>query len=569
MKVLPAALRDRFLILFAIIFVLGGAAGYSVFVWYNDEIVRTLGRRFAERNALYEKSKLLRLLVREVTLAQKLASSPLLKAWIGKESDRNARVQAIAEMEDYRRLFRSRSTFIALAGSGNYYYSDDKGERDATTPRYTLSPSIAKDRWFYQTLRDVPELQLNVDTDRHLHVTRVWINAVLRDENNQAVAVGGSGVDLGDFIANVVSSHQPGVTNVLLDADGAIQAHQNVSMIDFASIRKTSLKEEQSTLFNLLERDADRRELKAAMDALIAGRNEVDTLELTVQGRRQMTGITWVPEVRWFVVTLTNPEAVAGNAVFPGAGVALVIALAGAALIAVLIFQHSVLRRLSRLDAAARALATGGTDIRLNDSSPDELGRLARNFSDMAQKIVSHTTDLERQVAERTAKLEAMAQTDFLTQLLNRRGMVARLDADRNRESRQRGKIALLLADIDNFKNINDRYGHAVGDQVIVAVAGVLRGNVRDYDACARWGGEEFLIGMSGLTDDAELQAALDKLLLAVRSLRIEGVAEGLTVSVGAVLAAPEESLDSMLLRADGALYAAKHGGRDRSVIAA
>ncbi len=187
------SLRSRFLILFILIFLAGSAASYFVMAWFTRDIVDTLGGWFAEKSVLYEKSRVLQLLLREITLTQKMASSPLLKAWVKNESDPRARARAIAELEDFRHFFRSKSYFFAIARSGNYYFNDEKGDYDLDRPRYTLSESIAKDGWFYATLRQVPDYDLNVDTDRHLKVTKVWINTVLKDRG-EPLAVIGTGV---------------------------------------------------------------------------------------------------------------------------------------------------------------------------------------------------------------------------------------------------------------------------------------------------------------------------------------------------------------------------------------
>src|SRR5690349_18256061 len=100
------SLRYRFLTLFVVIFLGGAAASYGVIAWYTQEIVQTLSGWFAEKNVQYEKSKVLQLLLREVVLTQKMASSPTLKAWVRAEADARARAGAIAELEDFRALFR-------------------------------------------------------------------------------------------------------------------------------------------------------------------------------------------------------------------------------------------------------------------------------------------------------------------------------------------------------------------------------------------------------------------------------------------------------------------------------
>jgi diguanylate cyclase (GGDEF)-like protein len=563
-------LHSRFLLLFGTIFVLGGAAGYQFFVWYSDEVVSVLGQRFAERNVLYEKSKILAIVTREVTLAQKMSSSPVLRDWVADEGDLLKRQRAVAELEDYRSFFRSRSYFFALADSGNYYFNDDKGGHALDRPRYTLSREVQKDGWFYVTLDKVKDTQLNVDTDRHLGLTKVWINSVVRDGQGKAVAVTGSGVDLSDFIRSAVSSELGGATNILIDRNAAIQAHQDVSVIDFASVRKAAGKESQSTLFDLLDRPDEVETLRRAMASLVAGKSEVQTLELRVQGRRQLTGLVWVPEIQWFVLTMTEPGAGNTSSALPAATLFLVVMLGIVLLGAAVILERSVVRRLARLDLAARALTDGKARPGLVDNSPDEIGLLTRTFNSMAERIASHTEELERQVAERTATLEEMAHSDFLTGLLNRRGIVLRMETERKRLARSGGKMGVLIIDLDLFKRINDTWGHVVGDGALVEVARVLKGSVRAYDGVARWGGEEFLVGMFDLGSFAELEAVADNLLKAVRqaSLDCNGVEVRLTYSIGGVLADATASLDEIIKQADDALYRAKNEGRDRAVLA-
>lgn len=563
------SLRNRFLIVFLLIFLGGASAGYGVISWFSQDVVRTLSGWFAEKNVLYEKSKVLQLMLREVVLAQKMASSPVLKAWVRNETDPQARARAIAELEDYRVFFRSRSYFFAIAGSGHYYFNDDAGNHDPQKPRYALSRSIAKDGWFYETLRHVGDYQLNVDTDRHLQITRVWINTVLRVEGRPAAVIG-TGVDLTDFITSVVGNTQPGVTNLLLDRNGAIQAHQDVSKIDFASIAKASRNEQQSTIFDMLPDAGDRVGLASAFETLAAGSGDTQVLRLAIQGQERVAGVTYLPEIKWFLVTLTHPEAAESRHYVTAVAAVMIGALALTLLFAGLAFNRMVLRRLAAFDGAARRIASGDYAVTIDAGVHDELGRLARTFQTMANRVAAHTTELESQVAQRTQVLERLAYADFLTGLLNRRGIIDRLEMERNRLARQHTKLGVIILDLDYFKRINDSHGHDAGDRALVHVANVIRGVMRSYDVCARWGGEEFLVIVPGIADRDTLLRAAEKLRGEIRAKPFDpGTGEiPITASVGCYLADPAESTDAMLKAADDALYRAKSEGRDRVVIA-
>lgn len=563
-----ASLRNKFLTLFIAIFLAGSVVSYAVTAWFIHDIVAGLGGWFAEKSVLYERTRVVQFLVREITLTQKMASSPLLKAWVKNESDPQVKARAISELEDFRNSFRSKSYFLAVASSGNYYFNDEQGGANPYVPRYTLSPSIAKDEWFYATLSKVRDYELNVNTDRHLIVTKVWINTVLRDEG-KPLAVIGTGVDLSDFIKSVVNTSQPGVTNVLLDKNGAIQAHRDASIIDFSSIAKEQRKEQQSTLFNLLDNARDRTKVQEALMDLSVGKADTRTLQVSIQGKRHVAGIAYLPDIQWFIVSLAHPEA-AKNHDYLVAMIA--IRIAGLALILLVIwiaFDRMVLRRLALLDVAAKELSAGNYEVQLPQHGRDELSRLGQTLQDMTERVASHTEHLENQVAERTRVLAQQAQADFLTGLLNRRGMGERIEIEKNRLAREGAKLGMLILDLDHFKQINDTYGHDVGDQALVQIARTIRAAMRSYDLCSRWGGEEFLIIAPHIVSRAALIIVAEKLRAEIKAkpVPIAGGNLNLTVSIGGYFADPQESTDVIVKAADDALYLAKQGGRDRTVI--
>ena len=169
-------------------------------------------------------------------------------------------------------------------------------------------------------------------------------------------------------------------------------------------------------------------------------------------------------------------------------------------------------------------------------------------------------------------RLHDAAATDFLTGLPNRRHIMARMDQELARIQRDPALLAaVLMFDLDLFKAINDRYGHAVGDEVLKHFSSILQLELRKVDSVGRIGGEEFAIILSGADmDDAErfaerVRARLAAAPLVDGDLRIE-----VTVSIGvAAMLAEDASITNSLSRADRALYQAKQGGRDRVKIAA
>jgi diguanylate cyclase (GGDEF)-like protein len=174
-----------------------------------------------------------------------------------------------------------------------------------------------------------------------------------------------------------------------------------------------------------------------------------------------------------------------------------------------------------------------------------------------------------RTVREAEQRLNAMASTDALTGLLNRRRMSDRLRQEWEKARESSGSLALILLDIDHFKAINDRYGHGRGDQVIAQVGSLLRTAMRREDWVGRWGGEEFLALLPNASLDAACETA-ERIRRAVSSqiVRDEGDLTPVTVTIGVAMWSQDESLDHTIDRADRALYRGKQAGRNRVVVA-
>jgi diguanylate cyclase (GGDEF)-like protein len=162
------------------------------------------------------------------------------------------------------------------------------------------------------------------------------------------------------------------------------------------------------------------------------------------------------------------------------------------------------------------------------------------------------------------------AAHDALTGLSNRRAASERLDAERRRAGRRGEPLSVLLLDLDHFKRVNDCWGHAAGDRVLVAVAQVLREELRGIDLAVRHGGEEFLAVLPGTgTRQALDVAARLRARIAREPVTLPpDVILGVTASIGVATLLPGESVASLVARADAALYAAKAAGRDCCVAA-
>lgn len=192
------------------------------------------------------------------------------------------------------------------------------------------------------------------------------------------------------------------------------------------------------------------------------------------------------------------------------------------------------------------------------------LAQHRRNELDLENRVLERTADLN--VAN--SKLMKMAMTDPLTGALNRRAMFDLLKQEIVRDRRYGHPLALIVFDIDHFKQVNDVHGHAAGDAVLCHVADVARKIIRSSDSLARYGGEEFVIVTPETEEDEAMQLA-ERIRLELRSreIRANGSVLRVTASFGVTAVHPESADAEHALRlADLALYAAKAAGRDRVV---
>lgn len=161
-------------------------------------------------------------------------------------------------------------------------------------------------------------------------------------------------------------------------------------------------------------------------------------------------------------------------------------------------------------------------------------------------------------------RLEQVAITDPLTTLMNRRGMIERLEQDISRLKRNSSKACLIISDIDNFKSINDTLGHDFGDYVLKCVAEILSNSLRREDLISRWGGEEFLIFLSDTTLENGY-AIIDTIResIATNNFELNGAKKQVTMTFGLTTIDENQTIDQNVKKADEFLYRGKTSGKN------
>lgn len=224
-----------------------------------------------------------------------------------------------------------------------------------------------------------------------------------------------------------------------------------------------------------------------------------------------------------------------------------------------------------RPGASGAEIEGGMQDLltRIDASSDQDAKMLARQYRKLnaqLSKIMAISDVYQSQLRDTTLRLELMARTDMLTELSNRRDMSERLVMESARSTRNKQPYGVALFDIDDFKRINDTYGHEAGDKVLIMVAATLRANLRASDLCARWGGEEFLV-LCPETTLEQVAGVAEKCRQAVESGSIQSAGKELRVTVsGGTSSGSAEDWETIVREADTALYEAKARGKNQVV---
>jgi diguanylate cyclase (GGDEF)-like protein len=231
-----------------------------------------------------------------------------------------------------------------------------------------------------------------------------------------------------------------------------------------------------------------------------------------------------------------------------------------------------------------RVIAADGSVVEAGDVSGVErlsfdltagrrsFGRLALfgDDFDVEERMTAASFAGQAVVALENARLHRVAErqalVDSLTGLANRRQADEALARELARAERLGGQVGLILADVDDFKAVNDRHGHPTGDVVLRDLADTLRETIREIDTAARWGGEEFAVILPG-TDLEGVGQVAERIRVALAEREIvsaDGIALHVTASFGAASTGAEMSHTDLVEAADEALYRAKRAGKDR-----
>jgi diguanylate cyclase (GGDEF)-like protein len=293
--------------------------------------------------------------------------------------------------------------------------------------------------------------------------------------------------------------------------------------------------------------------------------NIVATHNYTDKDKGKMLGaLISMPELSWAVFIQQPYESVYWSlgrmrrlSIFVGA-----LSLCFAVLLAFLISRY-ITRSIAKLTHGVRQVANRNFTFKVDIHSKNEIGELADTFNQMVDQLNYHRKDLE----EKQKELELLARTDALTGLHNHRHFMDQLSHEIKLAIQHDSPLSVMILDLDDFKRVNDTYGHLVGDRVISTIAELIKRHVRSTDIAARYGGDEFCVALPNTTAPGARDLArilCQEIGGIVFSADHEAVFH-VTCSIGLAQFHRNMKNSLVILKfADQALYKAKSGGRNR-----
>ena len=244
------------------------------------------------------------------------------------------------------------------------------------------------------------------------------------------------------------------------------------------------------------------------------------------------------------------------------------------AILAALRIAQSILKPIKGLALGARRINEGLVGVKIPRGAGDEIGLMIETFNEMAMKITLSQAELQYKnkmlnsqndrLQDMNERLEKLSVTDGLTGLFNHRHFWNLLNTELTRVNLNQGNLALVLLDLDDFKKVNDKFGHAVGDVLLKTIADVLSDTMRDTDIVARYGGEEFAILLPD-TDESGVQNVAEKIRASIEAIRFNvpdtDIVLKVTVSIG--VSVFRGNRREFFNAADRALYKSKAAGKN------
>jgi diguanylate cyclase (GGDEF)-like protein/PAS domain S-box-containing protein len=640
----------------------------SIFFVYTN--INQLTYRIARDYAQFKSNDLISeidaYIEREITLSLSVAQSDEVIDWMKDEEDPLKFDLAYNDLTLYKSFLNDSNFFVATDVTKNFYFIEKNQGKNELVPLYVLDETMSEDVWYFKTKEDIEVYDLNIDFDRFLKTIRVWINVVVKDEN-EFVGVLGTGLLLDPILEDIFEETNETISkSVIIDEFGAIQLDSNIE-----NIRENSFDEnvdESKSIFSM----HDTEEFRTEVSRFLRHPEEAVLMELT-NSHYNFAMFSPIASTDWYVVTFYDASELYSFRNFVPLIFLMLILYIGFSIAINQIVLIAIIKPLEFIKKSIQEDRYNEIN-EMGKSRDDEIGELASTVDTMRSKLEDYSVQLQEKVQlqsdeldrifsstpigitilkedktiyysndyfdnlfgvdesvlgthfnllvnrstdcelvnnymstneqipfeiqmksmnkniiwcevrilkyvekeelyyqvlitdvskkkEYEEKLIEYAIKDSLTGIFNRRHFEKLMNEEIYRVNRYHHSLSVVLFDIDNFKSINDQYGHDIGDEILVKLTKLVSKSIRHSDVFARWGGEEFILLLKETGIETAYEKA-EKLRVLFEESDFSPVAK-VTSSFGVIEKRPEETYLEMFSRVDNALYKAKNLGRN------
>ena len=354
-------------------------------------------------------------LTRELALVDKMAHSDSITEWIKNENNEGLRKRAFAELESFRKIFSEKSYFLVTKNSQTYYYNDANATFTNKEKQFILDEKNPKDGWFFETIKSGKEVSLNVDSNQHLGVVKVWINQIAYDKNKNPIAVLGTGIDLTEFINDVLKTNDQGIENFFVDGNGNIQASKNLNLIDFSTIAN---KNKHKNFIDLLQTKIEKDDFKAILESLKNDKELYKMFKVKIDGKEKLITLSKIEKIDWYIISIIEFDKLVNETHFDNIIFVIIASFFLFMFLTSFSINFIIIKPIKRLHKIVDNVMCGNFNIEFKIKSTDEIGKLCEHFRDMIKQIEEHTKSLEILVKKRTEQLYALldnAEEGFLS----------------------------------------------------------------------------------------------------------------------------------------------------------
>ena len=341
--------------------------------------------KYINKHLAFDKYKTLNPIITEINKVNNLKKEINIINMAKDDSDDLTVKKGIQTLEKYRENFKNKNYFLALKNSKNYYYNNELNEYKNNPLIYTLDEKKASDKWFFKSISENHDFNINVDKDINLKVTNIWLNVLIKDENQEVLGVIGTGFDFNSFIKSNLQSNNTYVKNYFIKEDLSIQLAQESSQVDYASFTKEEA--QKKTIEFFFENNDDIVKIKKAMKKLQNSKNgNIELMWIENQNDKKLVGITYLPQIDWYSLTIIDSNeliTVDNMEIFSILIVVLIILL----FVIYSVLNYLIFKPLNQFGEQIKSVNSHEKNIDFPQVGTSEIAKLSDDFNNMLNTI--------------------------------------------------------------------------------------------------------------------------------------------------------------------------------------